>query len=55
MASDFWISISIKEARPNINGDLHNSLDEMIGVHGDWLPDNPKYNAIQYGRQNVEN
>jgi radical SAM protein with 4Fe4S-binding SPASM domain len=45
MARDFGISITIKEARPNIKGDLHNSLGEMIDTYGKWLPDNPKYNA----------
>ena len=45
MASDFGIPITIKEARPDIKGDLENPLDKMIDVHGEWLPDNPKYNA----------
>ena len=44
MAKGFGIPIEIKEAMPDIKGALQGSIGEMIDTHGEWLPDNPKYN-----------
>ena len=44
MAKGFGIPIEIKEAMPDIKGVLQGSIEEMIDTHGEWLPDNPKYN-----------
>ena len=52
MASDLGIPIEIKEAMPGMKGVLHGSVDEMVDTYGEWLPDNPKYNAYNMEAKN---
>ena len=60
MAKDFGVNININSARANLKQNYLSPVDKLIDNYGEWLPDNPEYNAYDmdtktYKPSHVEN
>jgi radical SAM protein with 4Fe4S-binding SPASM domain len=60
MAKDFGVNININSARANLKQNYLSPVDKLIDNYGEWLPDNPEYNAYDmdtktYKSSHVEN
>tara|TARA_B100000949_G_scaffold231835_1_gene244771 strand:+ start:211 stop:1224 length:1014 start_codon:yes stop_codon:yes gene_type:complete len=45
MAHDFGVNINFNSARANLKQNYLNPVEKLIDIYGEWLPDNPEYNA----------